>query len=86
MFLNPPVGAGSVSALLETIGTMMWRDWEGRLDGFLSDYNAAVAELEEMVEEDEGAASADHRPRRLVPAPPRPVDPPPQPCLHGSPP
>jgi hypothetical protein len=58
IFLNPPVGADSVVTLIETIGTMMWHDWDGRLPAFLSAYNAAVAELEEMDEEDEGAASA----------------------------
>jgi hypothetical protein len=60
IFLNPPVGADSVVTLLETIGTMMWREWDGRFPAFLAEYQAAVAECEEAAEEeeDEGATAA----------------------------
>jgi hypothetical protein len=59
IFLNPPVGAGSVVTLIETIGTMMWREWDGRLPAFLAEYKAVVAECEEAAgEDDEGVAAA----------------------------
>ena len=59
IFLNPPVGADSVVSLLETIGTMMWREWDGRFPAFLAEYQSAVAECEEAADEgDEGAAAA----------------------------
>ena len=59
IFLNPPVGADSVVSLLETIGTMMWREWDGRFSAFLADYQSAVAECEGAADEgDEGAAAA----------------------------
>jgi hypothetical protein len=58
IFLNPPVGADSVVSLLETIGTMMWREWDGRFPAFLAEYQSAVAECEEAVEEDDEGAPA----------------------------
>jgi hypothetical protein len=59
IFPSPPVGAGSVVTLIETIGTMMWREWDGRLPAFLAEYKAAVAECEEATgEDDEGASAA----------------------------
>jgi hypothetical protein len=61
IFLSAPVGADSVVSLLETIGTMMWREWGDRLPAFLAEFQAAVEECEDAVEEEEDdglAASA----------------------------
>jgi len=61
IFLNPPVGADSVVSLLETIGTMMWREWDGRFPAFLADYQSAVAECEDAADEDDEGRYHDAR-------------------------
>jgi hypothetical protein len=58
IFLSPPVGADSVVTLIETIGTMMWREWDGRLPAFLAEYKAVVADCAEATGEDDKGASA----------------------------
>jgi hypothetical protein len=58
VFLSPPVGADSVVTLIETIDTVMWREWDGRLPAFLAEYKADVADCEEATGEDDDGASA----------------------------
>jgi hypothetical protein len=64
MFLSPPMGHASTPALLEALGTMLWRALGGRLEGFSSSFADALAELDLAEEEDEGALSSRKKSKR----------------------
>jgi hypothetical protein len=78
IFLNHPVGADSVVTLIETIGTMMWREWDGRLPAFLAEFKAAVLPNVRRRQRWRPA-----RTTRAQPPPRRPL--PPLPRRYGSP-